>query len=106
MAQVVPVGIAQLHAGVARDGDEMRVGIRGAADGGVHGDGVAERIVRQDRGRPQVLMPDPALAPSCQPSSIGPPDRMIDGTSTVAAAISAAGVVLSHPVVNTTASIG
>ena len=54
----------------------------------------------------QMTMPEPARSPSCQPSSIGPPDNTIAGRSAVAAAISAAGVVLSQPVVSTTPSSG
>src|SRR5262245_58666783 len=54
----------------------------------------------------QITVPDPTSSPSCQPSSIGPPDSTIAGISTVVAAMIPAGVVLSHPVVNTTASIG
>ncbi len=37
---------------------------------------------------------------------MGPPDKTIAGIFTVAAAIKAAGVVLSHPVVKITPSIG
>ena len=54
----------------------------------------------------QIAMPEPASSPSCQPSSIGPPERTIAGILTVEAAISADGVVLSQPVVRTTPSIG
>src|SRR5690242_4478208 len=54
----------------------------------------------------QITVPEPASSPSCQPSSIGPLDRTMAGTSTAEAAINAAGVVLSQPVVSTTASIG
>ncbi len=43
---------------------------------------------------------------SLQPLSIGPPDSTMAGMSTVAAAISSAGVVLSRPVVSTTPSSG
>jgi len=59
------------------------------------------------RRRPfQIAAPEPTSSPSNQPSSIGPPDSTMAGMSTVAAAISWAGVVLSQPVVSTTASIG
>ena len=54
----------------------------------------------------QITVPDPTSSPSCQPSSIGPPDSTIAGISTVDAAMIPDGVVLSHPVVSTTASIG
>ena len=54
----------------------------------------------------QITMPDPTSAlPSC-PSSIGPPDSTMAGISTVDAAMIAAGVVLSQPVVSTTPSSG
>src|SRR3546814_7250772 len=42
------------------------------------------------------IVPDPVRSPRCQPLSIGPTDSAIAGMLTVAAAISAAGVVLSH----------
>ncbi len=54
----------------------------------------------------QIAAPEPTSSPSSQPSSMGPPDSTMAGMSTVAAAISWAGVVLSQPVVSTTASIG
>ena len=54
----------------------------------------------------QITVPEPASSPSCQPSNIGPLERTIAGMSTVDAAMIAAGVVLSQPVVSTTASIG
>ena len=54
----------------------------------------------------QMTVPDPTRSPSCQPSSIGPPESTMAGISTVDAAMICAGVVLSHPVVSTTASIG
>gem|GEM_PF-2729592 len=54
----------------------------------------------------QMMVPEPTNSPSNQPSSIGPPESTIAGMSTVAAAMIAEGVVLSQPVVNTTASIG
>ena len=54
----------------------------------------------------QITVPEPTSSPSCQPSSIGPPESTIAGTSAVVAAMIAAGVVLSQPVVSTTASIG
>ena len=54
----------------------------------------------------QMTVPAPTSSPSNQPSSIGPPERTIAGMSTVAAAMIDAGVVLSQPVVSTTASIG
>ena len=53
----------------------------------------------------QTIVPDPVRLPLNHPLSIGPPDRTIAGISTVAAAISCAGVVLSQPVVKTTPSI-
>ncbi|MCY1510973.1 hypothetical protein D9M68_453660 [compost metagenome] len=52
------------------------------------------------------VVPVPVRWPSCQPLSIGPPDSTMAGMLAVAAAISAAGVVLSQPVVSTTPSIG
>ena len=54
----------------------------------------------------QMAAPEPTSSPSIQPSSMGPPDSTMAGMSTVAAAINWAGVVLSQPVVSTTASIG
>ncbi len=54
----------------------------------------------------QMIVPEPTSSPSCQPSSIGPPDSTIAGISTAQAAMIPAGVVLSQPVVSTTASIG
>ncbi|MND23575.1 hypothetical protein D3C80_139810 [compost metagenome] len=54
----------------------------------------------------QMTVPEPTRSPSWYPSSIGPPDKTIAGISTVLAAISAEGVVLSQPVVNTTPSSG
>ena len=54
----------------------------------------------------QITVPEPTSSPSCQPSSIGPPESTMAGMSTVDAAMTWAGVVLSHPVVRTTASIG
>ena len=54
----------------------------------------------------QITVPEPTNSPSCQPSSIGPPDSTIAGISTAQAAMIADGVVLSQPVVSTTASIG
>ncbi len=54
----------------------------------------------------QITVPDPTSSPSCQPSSIGPPERTMAGMSTVEAAMMPEGVVLSQPVVSTTASIG
>ena len=53
----------------------------------------------------QTIVPEPVRSPRNQPFSIGPPDRTIAGMSTVAAAISCAGVVLSQPVVSTTPSM-
>ena len=54
----------------------------------------------------QITVPEPTSSPSCQPSSIGPPESTIAGMSTVDAAMIPLGVVLSQPVVSTTASIG
>ena len=54
----------------------------------------------------QSIVPVPTRRPLYQPFSMGPPDRTIAGMSTVAAAMSSAGVVLSQPVVRTTASSG
>lgn len=54
----------------------------------------------------QMIVPEPTNSPLCQPSSMGPEDRTMAGMSTVEAAITAAGVVLSQPVVSTTASMG
>jgi len=54
----------------------------------------------------QITVPEPTSSPSCQPSSIGPPERTIAGMSTAVAAMIPDGVVLSQPVVRTTASIG
>jgi hypothetical protein len=51
-------------------------------------------------------VPEPVRSPLYQPLSIGPTDSTIAGMSTVAAAISSAGVVLSHPAVSTTPSSG
>src|SRR5476649_525514 len=52
------------------------------------------------------MAPAATSSPSSQPSSIGPPDNTMAGMSTVDAAMICAGVVLSQPVVSTTASIG
>jgi L-arabinose isomerase len=52
----------------------------------------------------QMIVPDPVRSPWNQPLSIGPPESTMAGMSTVAAAMSCDGVVLSHPVVNTTPS--
>src|ERR1043166_8564372 len=52
------------------------------------------------------MVPEPVRSPRNQPLSIGPPDSTIAGRSTVAAAISWEGVVLSQPVVSTTPSMG
>src|SRR5215510_1446222 len=54
----------------------------------------------------QITVPEPTRSPSCQPSSIGPPESTMAGISTVEAAMIPDGVVLSQPVVSTTASIG
>ena len=54
----------------------------------------------------QTIVPEPMRSPFSQPFSIGPPESTIAGMSTVAAAMIWAGVVLSHPVVSTTPSIG
>ncbi len=54
----------------------------------------------------QTMVPEPVRSPRNQPLSIGPPESTIAGMSTVAAAISCAGVVLSQPVVSTTPSMG
>src|SRR5258706_16195339 len=51
-------------------------------------------------------VPEPARSPFHQPLSIGPPESTIAGVFTVAAAMIAAGVVLSQPVVSTTPSSG
>ena len=51
-------------------------------------------------------VPEPARSPFHQPFSIGPPESTIAGMLTVAAAMIAAGVVLSQPVVSTTPSSG
>jgi len=52
------------------------------------------------------MVPEPVRWPLCQPFSIGPTDSAMAGMFTVAAAIKQAGVVLSQPVVSTTASMG
>ena len=54
----------------------------------------------------QTMVPEPVRSPLYQPFSIGPEFSAMAGMSTVAAAISCAGVVLSQPVVSTTPSIG
>src|SRR5450830_730601 len=51
-------------------------------------------------------VPEPLYLTSCLPLSIGPPVTTIAGTSQLAAPISSAGVVLSQPTSNTTASSG
>src|SRR5262245_46601448 len=53
-----------------------------------------------------LMVPEPARSPFHQPLSMGPPDSTMAGMLTVAAAMIAAGVVLSQPVVSTTPSIG
>ena len=52
------------------------------------------------------MVPEPVRLPLCQPLSMGPTESAIAGMLTVAAAISMAGVVLSHPMVSTTPSSG
>src|SRR5690554_4146826 len=54
----------------------------------------------------QIIVPEPAKRCCHQPSSMGPPEKTMAGIFTVAAAIRHAGVVLSQPVVVTTASTG
>ena len=54
----------------------------------------------------QTAVPEPMSLPSNLPLSMGPPLTTMVGTSTLAAPISKAGVVLSQPTSNTTASIG
>ena len=54
----------------------------------------------------QITAPDPTNWSPSWPSSIGPPDSTMAGMSTVEAAMIAAGVVLSQPVVSTTPSSG
>ena len=51
-------------------------------------------------------VPEPMSLPLCLPLSIGPPVTTMAGTSTLAAPISRAGVVLSQPTSSTTPSIG
>src|SRR5471032_2723263 len=51
-------------------------------------------------------VPEPMFLPFSLPFSIGPPLTTIVGTSTLAAPISSAGVVLSQPTSSTTPSIG
>src|ERR1044072_9696385 len=58
---------------------------------------------RRDR---QMTVPDPTSSPSCQPSSIGPPDKVIAGMSTVLAAMIQAGGGLLHPAAWPTAALG
>ena len=54
----------------------------------------------------QTPVPDPSSPPRNLPDSIGPPETPIVGRSTLAAPISNAGVVLSHPISRTTPSSG
>src|ERR1700732_237503 len=54
----------------------------------------------------QTTVPEPMRLPSAQALIIGPTDSAMAGMSTVAAAIRQAGVVLSHPTVSTTPSMG
>ena len=54
----------------------------------------------------QTSVPEPMLRPWNTPFSMGPPVTISAGMSTLAAAISMAGVVLSQPVSNTTPSSG
>ena len=51
-------------------------------------------------------MQAPSRSPSCVVVSIGPTGTTIAGRSTLAMAISCAGIVLSQPPIATTASIG
>jgi hypothetical protein len=51
-------------------------------------------------------VPEPMSLPWCFPFNIGPPVTTMVGTSTLAAPISSAGVVLSQPTSSTTPSIG
>ena len=53
-----------------------------------------------------MIEPEPTRSPLCQPFSIGPTESAMAGMSTEIAAIRQAGVVLSQPMVSTTASIG
>ena len=105
------IGIAQsgsdlspcnrVHLELAR---RVRDGIRDA--GGIPMEFPLHPIFENCRRPFQIAAPEPTSSPSNQPSSIGPPDNTIAGMSTVDAAMSWAGVVLSQPVVSTTASIG
>jgi hypothetical protein len=54
----------------------------------------------------QTLVPEPMSWPRNFPLSIGPPETRIVGRSTLAAPMSVAGVVLSHPASRTTPSSG
>ena len=54
----------------------------------------------------QTSVPQPSATPRKVPLSIGPPGTTIAGRSTDAAAISSAGIVLSHPPSSTSPSIG
>ena len=51
-------------------------------------------------------VPEPRSSPQNLPFSIAPPEITIDGRFTLAAPITSAGTVLSHPVSSTTPSIG
>ena len=54
----------------------------------------------------QTSVPQPSASPRKYPVSIGPPGTTTAGMSTDAAAISSAGIVLSHPPSSTRPSIG
>ena len=56
--------------------------------------------------RRHASVPDPMVRPRKLPFSIGPADTAMVGTSQLAAPITSAGVVLSHPTRRTTPSIG
>ncbi len=51
-------------------------------------------------------VPEPSALPFQRPESMGPPETMMAGRSTLAAPIRQAGVVLSQPASSTTASMG
>ena len=64
------------------------------------------RPARYSSNRRRPSVPEPiSFCPQC-PLSCGPPVTMTAGTSALAAPMSCAGVVLSQPLSNTTASIG
>src|SRR3712207_9215003 len=56
LVAMTPVGRLQLHAGVARHGHDVRLGVGGSTYGRDGGDRVQEGLARQDLRRAQILV--------------------------------------------------